>query len=78
MLRRALLRGKTSINHAGFGAKDILTSVIAVPLYLISLPFLLLAGHHHFMKYLIKVCDHLGRLLACVGANPIKETYVTE
>jgi hypothetical protein len=30
------------------------------------------------MKYLIKICDHAGKLLAFVGLNPIWEKYVSE
>jgi hypothetical protein len=35
------------------------------------------AGQHLFMKYLVKTCDHAGRLLAACGVNPIKDKYVT-
>jgi hypothetical protein len=49
-----------------------------VPLYTIALPFLLIAGQHWFMKYLIKLCDHVGRLLAWLGFNPGGDVYVTE
>lgn len=78
MLRRALLRGKISLVHPTTGGQDILKSAMAVPAYAILLPFLLLLGHHHFMKYLIKACDHGGRILAKIGLSPIKEQYVTE
>jgi len=30
------------------------------------------------MKYLIKIFDHLGRLLAFIGVDPAKAKYVTE
>jgi succinoglycan biosynthesis protein ExoM len=78
MLRRALLRGKISLRHPTSGTLDIVRSAVAVPLYTVALPFLLLLGQHHFMRYLIKTCDHAGRLLAFVGVNPVKEKYVTE
>jgi succinoglycan biosynthesis protein ExoM len=78
MLRRALLRGKMSLNHRSLGLRAIFASIVAIPLYSVALPFLILSGHHHFMKYLIKLCDHAGRVLAVIGFNPIKETYVTE
>jgi hypothetical protein len=48
-----------------------LKSLIAVPAYALALPVLLLAGHHYFMKYLVKLADHAGRLLASVGLNPV-------
>ncbi len=78
MLRRALLRGSVSVLEPTFGSRDIVKSVIAVPGYGFVLPFTLLAGQHHFMSCLIRLCDHLGRLLALIGVRPIKESYVTE
>jgi succinoglycan biosynthesis protein ExoM len=74
MLRRALLRGQ--LPH--FTTVDYLKSFIAVPCYTATLPFLLVAGHHRFMKYLIKDFDHIGRLLGLSGINVIKEKYVVE
>jgi glycosyltransferase involved in cell wall biosynthesis len=77
LLKRALLRGKTSLNQSNFGSVEILKSLVAVPAYSLSLPLLLCFGHQIFMKYLIKDCDHLGRLLAFCGADVVKEKYVT-
>jgi succinoglycan biosynthesis protein ExoM len=73
MLRRALLRGKNSLKISGGRAALILKSLIAVPLYSIVLPFTLLVGQHVFMKVCIRFCDHLGRLTALVGLNPVSE-----
>lgn len=78
MLRRALLRGKMSLHHSTCGWRGVLSSLLAVPAYSMVLPFLLLAGHHHFMKLLVKTCDHAGRVLAFAGLDPVKDTYVTE
>jgi glycosyltransferase involved in cell wall biosynthesis len=78
MLRRALLRGATSPAHPGFGARDIAKSVIAVPAYAVGLPFALVLGQRWFMTLLVKLCDHMGRLLMVVGINPIHEPYITE
>lgn len=78
MLKRALLRGKISLLHPPSARIEILKSVIALPVYALALPFLPLVGHHQFMRYLVKTCDHAGRLLACVGIDAIKEQYVTE
>ena len=47
-----------------------------VGLVLSALPVLFLAGHHHFMKYLVKLADHVGRLLASVGLNPVRERWM--
>jgi glycosyltransferase involved in cell wall biosynthesis len=77
MLRRALLRGKISVRHPD-AKKSILKSMVALPLYLVALPFMLPFGHHFFMKYLIKLSDHAGRLLAFANLNPIRESYITE
>jgi len=73
MLKRALLRGRNILKHP-VGRLGLLgRSVMAVPLYLLVLPVLLLFGQHRFMRYSIKLCDHLGRLLAMVGVNPVRE-----
>ncbi|MBZ5526370.1 MAG: ChbG/HpnK family deacetylase [Acidobacteriia bacterium] len=78
MLKRALFRGKNSAHHPSLGPLDTLKSVVAVPLYAAILPFTLLRGHHTFMIFLIKLCDHLGKLLEIAGMHPIKTPYVTE
>jgi glycosyltransferase involved in cell wall biosynthesis len=73
LLGRALLRGKNSFKHAERRGRNILKSLVAAPFYLLALPLLLLAGQHHFMKYLAKLTAHAGLLLACVGLNPMNE-----
>jgi succinoglycan biosynthesis protein ExoM len=78
MLKRALLRGATTVLHPTFGPREIAKSLVAVPLYIVALPFAFLWGRHHFMKLLVSLFDHLGALLAMVGMNPVKEQYVTE
>jgi len=77
LMRRALLRGKMALKqHRGVG--DLAKSVLAVIGYTLALPILFVVGHHLFMKYLIKTCDHSGKLLAFMGLDPIQEKYVTE
>jgi succinoglycan biosynthesis protein ExoM len=78
MLKKALLRGATAALHPTLGASGILKSVIAVPAYALALPFAMILGQHRFMTLLVKLCDHLGKLLALIGINPIREQYVTE
>lgn len=73
LIHRALLRGQTTFRHPKNRLKNIAKSFVAVPFYLLALPFLLIAGHHHFMKYLIRLFDHLGRLLALLKLNPVQE-----
>lgn len=75
---KALLRGATAALHPTLGAADILKSMVAVPVYTLALPFAIVLGQHRFMTLLVKLCDHLGKLLALVGINPIREQYVTE
>jgi hypothetical protein len=78
MLKRALLRGAMEPKMPTCGVRDIAKSVIAVPAYTAALPFALVLGHHRFMTLLVSLFDHLGKLLALLGVNPIKEPYVTE
>jgi glycosyltransferase involved in cell wall biosynthesis len=78
MLKRALLRGATSLLDPEFGVRDVVKSVIAVPAYAVALPVGLVLGQHRFMDWLVRMFDHLGRLLALVGIRPIKVAYVTE
>jgi len=74
MLRRALLRGQ--LPH--FTTVDFVKSLCAVPLYTTFLPFLVLSAHHLFMKYLIKVCDHIGRICSFCGIYLIKDKYIVQ
>src|SRR5689334_12059727 len=78
MMRRALLRGGISLFHPTFGIRDVVKSLVAVPAYLALLPLALLLGQARFMTYVVKLCDHLGRLLALVRIKPIKQAYVIE
>jgi len=77
MLRRALLRGKMASNH-DTGILGLAKSIVALIAYALALPVLALMGHHVLMKYLIKICDHAGKLLALAGLNPIRENYIFE
>lgn len=71
-IRRALLRGRNSFQREGPRTISIAKSLIAVPAYACALPILFMAGHHHFMKYLIRLCDHVGKLLSLIGLPPVK------
>ena len=59
-------------------SRDIVRSLVAVPLYVLLLPFALVWAHDRFMSISVKLCDHIGKLLAVVKINPIREPYVTE
>jgi succinoglycan biosynthesis protein ExoM len=73
MLKRALLRGNIVLKHSAGRNLLIAKSLAAVPAYSLILPVAWLMGQHVFMKYGIKFCDHLGRLLALFGLNPVNE-----
>jgi len=73
MLKRALLRGRNNLKLGHARTSALLKSAVAVPLYSLALPLALFLGQHVFMKYGIKFCDHLGRMLALFGINPVKE-----
>ena len=49
---------------------------IAIPVWAIALPFSLVLGHGMFMSPLVRLFNHLGRLLAFLGINPVGEPYV--
>ena len=78
LLKRALLRGKLTLKNPNFGVRTIAISTAAVMTYTAALPFALLLGQHRFMNILVRLCDHLGKLLAVVGLNPIRSPYVTD
>ncbi|MEO7863197.1 MAG: glycosyltransferase family 2 protein [Nitrospirales bacterium] len=71
-IRRALLRGRNTWQREDRRVFSIGKSLIALPVYGCALPILFVFGHHHFMKYLIKWCDHAGKLLALIGMSPVK------
>jgi succinoglycan biosynthesis protein ExoM len=73
LIRRALLRGNSLWKHPKNRVRNLCKSLVAAPLYALALPFLFIAGQHHFMKYLVRFCDHAGRLLAVVRLNPVRE-----
>jgi GT2 family glycosyltransferase len=72
MFKRALLRGRNILKHQ-HSWRLVATSIVAVPCYLLMLPFTLLGGESVFMKYCIKLCDHTGRLLASLNLNPVAQ-----
>ena len=73
MIKRALLRGRNLLKLPVDRFPLLTRSIVAVPIYCVALPVLLVLGPHWFMRYCVKLCDHLGRLLAVLGINPISE-----
>jgi glycosyltransferase involved in cell wall biosynthesis len=78
LVRRALMKGVFSLHNHGSSPLPILESLIAAPAYAAALPVVLVLGQARFMSFLYKFCYHLGRLLALVGVNPIRQPYVTD
>jgi succinoglycan biosynthesis protein ExoM len=78
MLKRALLRGSITTKSPAFRPRSVVKSVVAAGCYIAALPFALLLGQHRFMNLLVRLCDHLGKILAFVGINPVKSPYVTD
>jgi succinoglycan biosynthesis protein ExoM len=79
MLKRALLRGTINMQHptsAKFAG--VAKSAVAVPVYAVALPFALLLGQHRFMNILVRMFDHLGKLLTFVGLKPVKSQLITD
>ncbi|MGC8490545.1 MAG: glycosyltransferase family 2 protein [Syntrophobacteraceae bacterium] len=75
-LKRAMIRGLSSADQIPPFGIGTLKSILAVIIYTLSLPVTFLVGHHHLMKYLVKDCDHLGKLLAYCGIRPVsKRTF---
>ena len=77
LLKRALLRGEMALNAVGSSPMSIACSALAIVLYTAGLPLFFVLGHHIFMKYLIRNCDHLGKVLAFLGIDLVKEKYVS-
>jgi succinoglycan biosynthesis protein ExoM len=73
MLRRALLRGSLTMDLPGSHLKYLARAVIAVPAYVLAIPVASIAGAHAAMKYGIRLCDHLGVLMAACGIRPVRE-----
>jgi glycosyltransferase involved in cell wall biosynthesis len=69
VVKRALLRGQNEKSFTDL--RGIGKSIVAVPLYAMLLPVLLLFGQHHFMRYLVRLCDHAGKLLMLVHVRTI-------
>ena len=67
LLKRALLRGSNFSKHPSQRLANATRSLLAVPCYTVALPILALFGQHVFLKYLIKLLDHTGRLFSYLG-----------
>jgi len=77
-LRRALLRGKVSLQQPSGRGLGLLKSAVAFCIYTLLLPVFLLMGRSMFVKYLIKDFDHFGKLLAVCRINVVRQKYVVK
>jgi glycosyltransferase involved in cell wall biosynthesis len=77
-VRKALLQGACATLKPSLGTANIVKSMIAVPLYTLALPVALVLGQQHFMTLLLKMCHHLGKLLALAGIQVVREAYVSD
>jgi succinoglycan biosynthesis protein ExoM len=73
VLGRALLNGKFAIMHPNSRRLDNLKSIGAVVAYTLALPFVFFAGQHVFVRYLVKIMNHVGKLLMLVGVDPMTD-----
>jgi succinoglycan biosynthesis protein ExoM len=78
MLKRALLRGTITMQHPTSKFAVVAKSLVAVPAYAMALPFALILGQHRFMDLLVRMFDHLGKLLTFVGIKPVKSQLITD
>lgn len=73
LFRRALLRGRNAFRLRRGRTLNLVKSLVAVPSYCAALPILQLFGHHRFVRYFIKLGDHLGYLLASFGIEFVSQ-----
>jgi glycosyltransferase involved in cell wall biosynthesis len=78
LLKRALMRGKNSVNHGVGGFKGVMKTISAVIIYTALLPIFFLFGKHMFISYLVKDFDHIGRLLTLMNIEVIGDQYIVE
>lgn len=78
ILRRCFFQGSYTPHEREFSVGGFVKSAIAIPVYVATLPFAAIAGHHRFMAVLTRIANHLGTVLTCLGIKVIKDPYVTE
>jgi glycosyltransferase involved in cell wall biosynthesis len=72
-LRRALLRGVANAEGISLLSFPFFKSVVAICTYVPMLAVLCLGKDATFMKYLVKCCDHIGKILAICGWKVVRE-----
>lgn len=76
LLLRALLRGKMALQSSKYRGRSVAYSTMAVAAYLLLLPLITLSGTHTCIKCLIRIFDHVGKILAYFGMDVVKEKYI--
>ncbi len=72
-VKRAFTRGMTEAWHSPLFGYSTAKSLLALPLYASILPFTYVFCEPVFMRYLVKMCDHLSKLLTHLGISVVKE-----
>lgn len=72
-LKRAFTRGLTNAWKDSFLSSGTLKSLIAIPFYILLLPCCAALGQHVAMRYLVKCCDHTGKILGYMGIKVVTE-----
>jgi glycosyltransferase involved in cell wall biosynthesis len=72
-LKRALIRGLTEADRERFVSLGTVRSLAAIGAYAVALPILFVTRYHLFVKYLVRCCDHLGKILAHLHCRPVRE-----
>ncbi|MBN2009509.1 glycosyltransferase family 2 protein [candidate division KSB1 bacterium] len=76
LLKKAFLRGKMAFRRTSSKSSSVFTSFFAIFIYTTLLPFFLILGYHHFMQFLIKDFDHIGKVFTYLGIDLVKEKYI--
>jgi succinoglycan biosynthesis protein ExoM len=72
-IRRGLIQGVTSARHARLLSIDTLKSIFVILTYAVLLIIFSLSSHSKFIKYLLKIFNHSGKILTRCGYKPVKE-----
>ena len=72
-VKRALLQGVVSARNMTLLSFWTIKSSTAFIIYTAVLPLLFIIRHDLFMKYLLKYCNHIGRILALCGVKILQE-----
>ncbi len=72
-IRRAFLRGAVVAKRTKPRPADVVKSLAALAGYAVIIPVLAVLGTGRAMTYVVKSCDHLGKLLGYLHIFPVKE-----